>query len=130
MAQQSTFIVPPGMIPGWVLKIMNNLYEIDRKLALHGDAGNTVRNVEKIKDAIGDFLGDNEFEIFYEDPMGQMFKETRTDLDATITGNSSENLHVVEVIKPIIRIRSPKFSQVIQKGSVVVASKNNEVDNG
>jgi hypothetical protein len=130
MAQQSTFIVPPGMIPGWVLKIMNNLYEIDRKLALHGDAGNTVRNVEKIKDAIGDFLGDNEFEIFYEDPMGQMFKETRTDLDATITGNSSEDLYVVEVIKPIIRIRSPLVSQVIQKGTVVVASKNNEVDNG
>jgi sugar-specific transcriptional regulator TrmB len=109
---------------------MNNLYEIDRKLALHGDAGNTVRNVEKIKDAIGDFLGDNEFEIFYEDPMGQMFKETRTDLDATITGNSSEDLYVVEVIKPIIRIRSPLVSQVIQKGTVVVASKNNEVDNG
>jgi sugar-specific transcriptional regulator TrmB len=130
MAQQSTFIVPPGMIPGWVLKIMNNLYEIDRKLALHGDTGNTVRNVEKIKDAIGDFLGNNEFEIFYEDPMGQMFKETRTDLDATITGNSSENLYVVEVIKPIIRIRSPIVSQVIQKGTVVVASKNNEVDNG
>jgi hypothetical protein len=125
MAQQPTL-----GIPVFVLKIMNNLYEIDRKLALHGDAGNTVRNVEKIKDAIGDFLGNNDFEIFYEDPMGQLFKETRTDLDAVITGNSTEDLYVVEVIKPIIRVGSAKYSQVIQKGSVVVASKNNEVENG
>lgn len=118
-------------IPVWLLKIMNNLYEIDRKLTLHGDAGNALRNVEKIKAAISDcYAGDDDFEIFYEDPMGQMFKETRTDLDATITGDSSENLYVVEVIKPIIRVGSSKFSQVIQKGSVVVASKNNEVGNG
>lgn len=125
MAQQPTLGIPVS-----VLKIMNNLYEIDRKLALHGDPGNTVRNVEKIKDAIGDFLGNNDFEIFYEDPMGQLFKETRTDLDAVITGNSTEDLYVVEVIKPIIRVGSSKYSQVIQKGSVVVASKNNEVENG
>jgi hypothetical protein len=109
---------------------MNNLYEIDRKLAIHGDAGNAMRNVEKIKDVICDNIGDSDFEIFYEDPMGQIFKETRTDLDATITGNSSEDLYVVEVIKPIIRIGSAKFSQVVQKGSVVVASKNKEVGNG
>lgn len=125
MKQQATI-----SLPIWLLKIMNNLYEIDRKLALHGDAGNAMRNVDKIKDAICDNIGDSDFEIFYEDPMGQIFRETRTDLDATITGNSSEDLYVVEVIKPIIRIRSPGFAQVIQKGSVVVASKNNEVGNG
>ena len=128
MVQQATLMIPP-----FVLKIMNNLYEIERKLALHGDTGNVLRNVDKIKDACSscdiDFR-DNDYEIFYEDPMGQLFKETRTDLDAAITGNSTEDLYVVEVIKPIIRVRSSKYSHVIQKGSVVVASKNNEVDNG
>lgn len=128
MAQQPTLTIPV-----FVLKIMNNLYEIDRKLALHGDAGSASRNVQKIKDACADcsmYLSDNNYEIFYEDPMGQLFKETRTDLDAAITGNSTEDLYVVEVIKPIIRVGSSEHSQVIQKGSVVVASKNNEVDNG
>ena len=123
---------PNITIPQWLFKIMNNLYEIDRKLALHGDAGHAIRNVDKIKDAMHDiiFLGDGDSEIFYEDPMGQPFKETRTDLDATITGQSSENLFVVEVIKPIIRVGSKSFSQVIQKGSVIVASNSNEVSNG
>jgi len=111
----------------WLLKVMNNLYEIDRKLALHGDGGHVMRNVEKIKDALSDHIS---YEIFYEDPMGQKFKETRSDLDVTITGNSSEDLYVVEVIKPIIRIASSDHRQVIQKGSVVVASKNEEVGNG
>jgi hypothetical protein len=124
MAQHATISSPT-----WLLKVMNNLYEIDRKLALHGDGGHVMRNVEKIKDALSDHIN---YEIFYEDPMGQMFKETRSDLDVTITGNSSEDLYVVEVIKPIIRIviASSKYSQVIQKGSVVVASKNDEVGNG
>ena len=37
-------------------------------------------NIEKMKDALAE-LG-----FFYEDPMGQTYKETRTDLDASISG--------------------------------------------
>ena len=58
-----------------------------------------------------------------EDPMGQEFKETRTDLDATISGRGTENLIVVEVIKPIVRVGEAAFSKVVQKGIVVVESK-------
>ena len=88
-----------------------------------------MRNIEKIKDAISD-LFNHELDIFYEDPMGQAFKETRTDLDATITGSSSENLYVIEVIKPIIRFSTVDgHSRVIQKGTVIVQAKNRETDN-
>ena len=67
--------------------------------------------------------------------MGQPFKETRTDLEATISGSGTDNLVVVEVIKPIIRslIRdnsgemsakdTAQFSQVIQKGIVIVETQ-------
>ncbi len=56
--------------------------------------------------------------------MGQQFKETRTDLDATISGSGTESLVVVKVIKPIIRaILRDGFSQVIQKGVVIVESR-------
>jgi hypothetical protein len=58
--------------------------------------------------------------------MGQIFKETRTDLEATISGSSTEDLHVVEVIKPIIRQGSRQFSRVAQKGIVIVESKINQ----
>lgn len=110
--------MPALEAPQWALKLMNNLYEIERKLALHGDPGNATRNVEKMKDALG---GEG---LFYEDPMGQPFKETRTDLEASISGSGTDNLVVVEVIKPIIRGGGADFSRVVQKGIVLVQSKN------
>jgi len=107
--------------PKWVLNILNNIYEIEQKLLLHGDQGNANRNVEKIKEA---FLSEG---LFYENPFGQVFKETRTDLDASISGDSTENLVVIEVIKPIIRFGKPELSQVVQKGIVVVQTKEEEI---
>lgn len=103
-------------VPKWVLITLNNLYEIEKKVSKHGDVGNVMRNVDRIKDAL------LEVGVFYEDPMGQKFKETRTDLDASIAGTGTENLSVVEVIKPIIRAGETSFSRVIQKGIVVVES--------
>jgi len=104
-------------IPKWILQILNNICDIERKLKIHGDLGNARRNVERIKET---FKDEN---IFYEDPMGQIFTETRTDIEASITGTGMENLHVVEVIKPIVRIGDKRFSRVIQKGIVIVESK-------
>ena len=104
-------------IPKYVLQVLNNLCDIDRKLSIHGDPGNAKRNVERIKEALEDI------KVFYEDPMGQSFSETRTDLEATITGEGSDNLRVVEVIKPIIRVGDRNFSRVVQKGIVIVQSE-------
>ena len=108
----------PGIdVPKWVLTLLNNLYEIEKKFALHGDPSNSSRNLEKIKDTLS---GEG---LFYEDPLGQPFKETRTDLEATISGVGIENLVVVEVMKPIVRFGTADFSRVVQKGIVVVQSK-------
>jgi hypothetical protein len=104
-------------VPKWVFQVLNNLCDIERKLSIHGDPGNAKRNVDRIKETLE---GEK---LFYEDPMGQLFSETRTDLEASITGASTENLYVVEVIKPIIRIGDKQFSRVVQKGIVVVKSK-------
>ncbi|RON13055.1 hypothetical protein [Pseudomonas frederiksbergensis] len=114
---------PAIEVPKWTLSLLNNLYEIERKLALHGDPGNAGRNVEKMKDA---FMSEG---IFYEDPMGQPFRETRTDLEAAISGSGTENLVVADVIKPIIRVQwgHAESSRVVQKGIVVVQSKEGGV---
>jgi hypothetical protein len=108
-------------IPKWLMTVMNNLYEIERKLSTHGDLGNAARNVERIKEAIA-----VEGLFFYEDPLGQPFKETRTDLEASISGTTTENLVVAEVIKPIIRCGSRELSRVVQKGIVVVEGRKEE----
>lgn len=108
--------MPRVEAPKWALQLLNSVYEIEQKLILHGDQGNAKRNVDKIKDTL---ITEG---LFYEDPLGQTFKETRTDLEASISGESTENLVVIEVIKPIIRYGKPELSQVVQKGIVVVQS--------
>jgi hypothetical protein len=95
---------------------MNNLCEIERKLS-RVDHESALRNVQRIKDAIED-----DFKLFYEDPIGRPFKDTQTDVEATITGSGTENLVIVETIKPIIRCGTKEFSMVVQKGIVLVQS--------
>lgn len=108
---------PNVELPKWVLQTLNNVYDVERKLSVHGDPGNIRRNVERIKEAF------ESERVFYEDPMGQAFSETRTDLEASITGIEAEDLIVVEVIKPVVRVGDRAFSRVVQKGIVVVKSK-------
>ena len=111
---------PPIEIPPWTLVVLNSLYEIERKLEVHGDLGNAKRNVDRIKEKF------EQQSLVIEDPLGQPFKETRTDLEATIVGAGTENLVVTEVIKPVIRQVDGRFSRVVQKGIVVVQSKEEE----
>jgi len=112
-------MIQPPVVPKWALGVLNNLCDIEKKLDNNGDSSNIRRNIDRIKELLEDEG------IFYESPLGQKFTETRTDLDATITGQGTENLYVVEVIKPIVRRGDKSFSVVVQKGIVVVQSKEN-----
>ena len=122
-------------IPKSVLIVLNQIYQVEKKLTKLPEASDLRRNIERMKDAFAEdglpvfdgggrpcFLG-----LTYEDPMGEAFKETRTDLEATIAGTSTENLVVVEVIKPIIRATlkggEAGSSQIVQKGIVIVESR-------
>lgn len=113
---------PTGVIeiPKAWLTVLNNLCDIERKLGMHGDPGNALRNVQRIKETCA------EQGLFYEDPTGQAFSETRTDLDATISGSDTDNLRVVEVIKPIIRAGDQSYSRVVQRGIVVVQAQKEQ----
>lgn len=105
-------------VPKYIFVLANNLFEIEKKIALNGDPGNFSRNIAKMKDAL------EENGVTYENPEGEPFNETRTDLDASISGTGTENLFVVDVIKPIIRAGVSGISTVIQKGIVVVESRD------
>lgn len=118
-------------VPKNVLMILNQLYEIEQKLKKHGDSANVSRNVERVRDAFAEEgLPDGAngtVRLTYEDPMGQSFKETRTDVAATIAGSGTENLVVVEVIKPIIRASVREgVSHVVQQGIVIVESRKEQ----
>lgn len=126
-------------VPKSILVVLNQLYVMELQLKKHGDQANVQRCVNKMKDAFGEdgFLpvldsmgGPSRYRLVYEDPMGQRFKETRADLDATISGSGTENLIVVEVIKPIIRAilkdGEGEYFTVVQKGVVIVESQKGQ----
>jgi hypothetical protein len=104
-------------------QIANQIFDVSRKLSKDAPPESIRRNIDKIENLI-EMIG---FEV--EDPMGQYFDETRNDLDASISGSVTENLKVIEVIKPIIRQRFQSgllsaSSIVVQKGVVVVAGSS------
>lgn len=109
-------------IPKALLIICNQIYEIEQRLKKLGVDSNMQRNLTKIKDAL------QELNLLYENPAGQKYNETRSDLNATISGNRTDGLVVVEVIKPIIKYRlsgteGREFNHIIQKGVVIVQNK-------
>ncbi|MDA0835543.1 MAG: hypothetical protein O3A29_19895 [Planctomycetota bacterium] len=110
---------------------MNQIFELERKLDNFDDTAGFRRHLDRLKDAFAEEGltsptpngGQARITIVFEDPIGQVFKETRTDLDATIAGISTDNLVVVEVIKPIIRASfEDGTSKIVQKGIVIVES--------
>jgi hypothetical protein len=115
---------PNDLVPKWILGLLNNLFEIEKKIGVSSEHSNLKRNVERMKELFADQ------NIFFENPMGETFSETRTDLEATITGTGTNDLRVIDVIKPIIRVGNTALSRVVQKGIVVVESTQNTSETG
>ena len=115
---------PNDLVPKWILAVLNNLFEIEKKIGVSSEQSNLKRNVERMKELFADQ------NIFFENPMGERFSETRTDLEATITGTGTNDLRVTDVIKQIIRVGSKALSRVVQKGIVVVESTQNKSETG
>jgi hypothetical protein len=114
-------------IPKLYTSLINQIFEIERKLQGTEDYQKVARNIERMKDVLCSEISsqNDNFEIFYENPMGQTYDETRNDLDAHIVGEATENLVVVDVIKPIIRVgnRQKGLTKVVQRAVVTVESK-------
>lgn len=116
-------ILPTIEPPKEMLAALNNLYAIEVKVAQNGDNHGLGRHIGKIKEAL-----DAMFHYFYEDPNGQAYSETRTDIEASIAGDGVGELIIVEVIKPIIRFGDRKFSRVVQKGMVIAEPRRKNVE--
>jgi len=140
MADSEDTILPQHMIhiPKSITIALNQLYELEQKIKKHGDPANLSRNITKMKDALAEAgfpsdFGNGQYTVgvAYEDPMGQSFNETRTDLEVNISGSRTDDLVVVDVIKPIIRAiltdSTGKFYQLVQKGIVTVESRKDTV---
>ena len=108
-----------------ILILLNQLYEIERKTGDLKEFEKIKRNIERMKDVFRSEIY-KDAKVFYEDPMGQPYDETRSDLEANIAGETTEELFVVDVIKPIIRASINHQSSVVQKGIVTVEAQKTE----
>jgi hypothetical protein len=96
------------------LKLINQISEIEKKLAAKQDTS-LQRNLQRIKDTF------QEAGYLYSIPLGESYKETRTDCEASISGSSTDKLIITEVIKPIVWIKEGNMNSLIQKGVVIVS---------
>lgn len=97
-----------------ILTLINQLADLDQKINRISDADSLRRHMTRIRDTLA------EMSYAYEIPLGERFSETRTDVEAHIAGESTADLRIVQVIKPVIRYRIGMTSRVVQKGVVVV----------
>lgn len=103
------------------LDLLNQVFEIEKKAAKLEEGNSIDRNVRKIKALFEDSLPIG-IGLVYHDPTGEAYDETRTDCEASIAGESAENLRIVEVIKPVIRAQQDGINRIIQRAVVVVES--------
>jgi hypothetical protein len=105
-----------------MVEILDQVFEIERKLESISELNSIRRNVNRIKEMFEYLAADGG--LIYQNPLGEPYNETRTDLEASIAGNSADNLIITEVIKPIIRWRTNNgVTTIARKGVVIVESK-------
>jgi hypothetical protein len=112
------------------LDFINQIFEIEKKVNNLSEENSINRNINKIKSLIEeDFIkGSSRIGLTYYNPLGETYTDTRTDCEATIAGEETENLEIIEVIKPIIYFSyfdNDRFIKIIvQPAVVIVKSKN------
>jgi hypothetical protein len=98
--------------------IMNQIFEIERKVAKLTEQSTLHRHIAKIKEYFA------EFGLTYQDPTGEYYNDTRTDCDAQILAGGSGPLKIIETIKPIVRYSNAGLSRIIQRAVVIAQAEN------
>src|SRR4051812_17867743 len=100
-----------------ILRIINQVFELEKKSVQKTEMNSIQRNITRIKDAF------SEMGLQWSNPIGEPYNDTRTDCEASIAGDSSENLKITEVIKPIVWRTEGTLNYIVQKGLVIAESK-------
>jgi hypothetical protein len=96
-----------------IIEIVNQLHLLETKIEKEGHTASYGRHLQRMKQAISD-MG-----FSYHSPNGEKYIETRTDVEATLIGEPTDNMVITQVIKPIVM----QANQIVQAGIVVVEGK-------
>ncbi len=105
------------MAPQLWIKMANLVFELEKKLSLQQPSTGVLRNIDRMKAVL------EEAGLLLLNPMGELYTETRTDLEASITGSAKGSLEILDVIKPIVYTHQDGHRSLLQKGVVIVGNK-------
>lgn len=107
-----------------VVRVLNQIFEIENKANKIKEQNSIDRNINKLR-----IFFEEEYGLIMENPLGEKYSQTRTDLEASIVGeiNECDELYVNEVIKPIIRLKQNEITQIIQQAVVIVGVKEKNI---
>lgn len=116
-------------IPKAYIDLVNQIFEIDKKTSNLIEENSIKRNINRINTILNEGLfGSDRIGLSYHNPIGEKYSETRTDCQATISGDSFDDLEIVEVVKPIIfcLVKNGEITKrtILQPAVVIVKSKN------
>jgi hypothetical protein len=100
----------------WI-KIINQVFEMEKKVAAKPEMASLQRNIDRIKAALEDV------QITYHSPLGERYNETRTDCEANIVGELKADMVIADVIKPVIFDATNGAPVIVQKAVVLVQNK-------
>ena len=117
-------------VPQAYLDFVNQIFEIEKKASFIKEDNSIKRNLNKMKGILEEefFKGSSTIGLSYHNPIGENYSETRTDCEATIAGTTTDDLEIIEVIKPIIFYSYQELDKIlkviVQPAVVIVKSKN------
>lgn len=111
-------------VPPFYLDLLNQIFELEKKLGDQLANRAVARPLERMKRMFEENLpappGAPNVSLILHDPLGEKYTDTRTDCDASVAGDGTGPLRIVEVIKPIVYLRGGGFNQIAQRGVVIV----------
>jgi hypothetical protein len=116
--------------------LINQIFEIENKVREIRETNSIQRNIDRLKTFFESEFSKDGSGFVYHSPKGENYDETRIDCEANISGSSTENLEIVDVIKPIIIYKYKSFDPItskevikpfiVQKAIVIVKSKTSQ----
>jgi hypothetical protein len=96
-----------------LIEIANQVHTLEKKMAKAAtDSSQYTRHIQRIRQAL------EEMGVTYHSPEGEKYTDSRTDIEANLTGEPSNNMGITDVIKPIVM----QDGKIIQTGIVIVAA--------
>ncbi len=99
---------------GTLCKIINEIHGIAAKTIAVEASRPLQRKFDRIKRHFEDL------NIHVHDPIGEDYSLTRLDCEASISGDATENLKIIEVIKPVIYLKEKGANEILQRALVIV----------